>query len=103
MSNDRDSKPKERERVRPRSRARRQRGRIRHRTRHRHGPTVAGIPVLEIGRRIEAYAQNPLASLLRESYWKAKGADVWITVCKNSLKARCSSSWAGVVRRLGRA
>ena len=69
----------------------------------RWGGVVAGIPVLEVGRRIEAYAKNPLANILRESYWKAKGERTWKKICRNSLRERCSASWAGVVRRLGRA
>lgn len=69
----------------------------------KRGETVAGIPVLEVGRRIEEYAQNPLADMIRESYWMAKGEEAWKQVCKNSLRSRLTSSWAGVVRRLGRA
>lgn len=91
-----------RRQVHARSRSnRRRRDAARRRDLAQTGETVAGIPVLEIGRRIEAYARNPLADLLRESYWKAKGASVWKRVCKNSLRERSSSSWVWVVRRLG--
>ena len=69
----------------------------------RWGAPVAGIPVLEVGRRIEAYAQNPLADALRRSYWKAKGRRAWRDICRSSLRERCTASWAWVVRRLGRA
>ncbi|MBI4605193.1 MAG: hypothetical protein HY721_24780 [Planctomycetes bacterium] len=69
----------------------------------RWGGDVAGVPVLEIGRRIEANAKNPLADALRASYWKARGGKTWRRICRNSLRERCSSSWIAVVRRLGRA
>jgi hypothetical protein len=67
----------------------------------RSGASVAGIPVLEVGRRIEAYARNPLADALRRSFWKSKGDRVWRDICRRSLRERYTASWAWVVKRLG--